>query len=169
MHARNKQPAFTLIEVLMVVLIISILAALVIPQFQESATDAKDATLTHTLQVIRKAIERFRAQHHGKPPGWNGQIETAYWHLVYYSDAAGSVSYVPDAAYPYGPYLPDLPKNPITGGAIFKPSTNPAGETPNENLKISGLVVGWFYDKATGRIAANATGSTSSGVPRIQL
>ncbi len=63
----------------------------------------------------------------------------------------------------------DLPTNPITGTVVFKASRNPASETPNENLKQSGMVVGWFYDRTTGKIAANAEGSTRSGTPRIQL
>ena len=51
----------------------------------------------------------------------------------------------------------------------FKISPNPALEVPNHALKKLGRPIGWFYDPATGRVAPNAEGATSTGVARVSL
>ena len=63
------QRGFTLVELLIVVIILAILAAIVIPQFSSSTTDANEAALDSNLNALRSAIELYKAQHNGVYPG----------------------------------------------------------------------------------------------------
>jgi type II secretion system protein G len=59
-NARRKQRGFTLIEILIVVVILGILAAIVIPQFTNASQDAQVSAVKSQLQTIRSQIELFR-------------------------------------------------------------------------------------------------------------
>jgi general secretion pathway protein G len=60
---------FTLVEILIVVVILGILAAIVIPQFTEASTEAKLSSLCSDLQTIRSQIELYKVQHNDAMPG----------------------------------------------------------------------------------------------------
>jgi len=51
---------FTLVEILIVVVILGILAAIVIPQFTSAADETKQASLRSNLQTIRSQIELYK-------------------------------------------------------------------------------------------------------------
>ena len=59
---RTGRRGFTLIEILIVVVILGILAAIVIPQFSSASQDANDAAVRDQLRTIRLQIEYYRAQ-----------------------------------------------------------------------------------------------------------
>ncbi|MHC5008992.1 MAG: type II secretion system protein, partial [Planctomycetota bacterium] len=59
--ARARQ-AFTLIEILIVVVILGILAAIVIPQFTDASMEAASSNLRSQLQTIRSQIELYNVQ-----------------------------------------------------------------------------------------------------------
>ena len=61
--------AFTLIELLIVVTIIGILAAIAIPNFLEAQTRAKVARVTADMAAIRVALEVYRIDYPDYPPG----------------------------------------------------------------------------------------------------
>ena len=73
---------FTLIEILIVVVILGILAAVVVPQFSNAADDANDAAVRSQLQTLRGQIELYRAQNSGDPDltgtGWTDMIDGNY-------------------------------------------------------------------------------------------
>jgi prepilin-type N-terminal cleavage/methylation domain-containing protein len=79
--ARN---AFTLIEILIVVVILGILAAIVIPQFTNAADDANESGVKSQLQTLRSQIELYRAQNAGTNPAslatgdWSTMIDSGY-------------------------------------------------------------------------------------------
>ena len=62
MRIRTVKRAFTLIEILIVVVILGILAAIVIPQFTDASQDAMDANVRSQLQTIRSQIELHDVQ-----------------------------------------------------------------------------------------------------------
>jgi general secretion pathway protein G len=66
---------FTLIEILIVVVILGILAAIVVPQFTNAADSAKSSSLKSQLQTLRGQCELFYAQTGAYPDlitnGWD--------------------------------------------------------------------------------------------------
>ncbi len=60
--------AFTLIEILIVVVILGILAAIVIPQFTQASTDAQIGNVKTQLNTIRNQVEMFRVRNNGNYP-----------------------------------------------------------------------------------------------------
>ena len=97
--ARSTHRAFTLIEILIVVVILGILAAIVIPQFTDATQAATDSSVRSQLQTIRSTIELYRAQE--RP------LTTAVWHSAN-STAPSDWLLMID-----GDYLQTLPKNPL--------------------------------------------------------
>ena len=79
----NIRKAFTLIEILIVVVILGILAAVVVPQFTNASEDANDAAVRTQLQTLRGQIELYRAQIGSDPTligntGWSQLIDNDY-------------------------------------------------------------------------------------------
>jgi len=98
---------FTLVEILIVVVILGILAAIVIPQFTEASTEAKTSSLMSDLQTVRSQIELYKVQHNDDLPGAGGAtFEQA---LTGKTDIDGAV----DTSGAYGPYLQTIPTNPF--------------------------------------------------------
>src|SRR5262245_37588670 len=62
------RPAFTLVEILIVVVLLAILAAAIMPQFSTSAKDAQESSAAFSLQGLRSQIEIYKAQHAGQTP-----------------------------------------------------------------------------------------------------
>lgn len=64
----RRRSGFTLIEILIVVVILGILAAIVIPQFTDAAQDAGASSARSQLQSLRSQIELHRVQSSGIAP-----------------------------------------------------------------------------------------------------
>ncbi len=79
------RPGFTLIEILVVVVILGILAAVVIPQFTNASDDANDAVVRTQLNTIRGQIVLSRAKvgedpELGESDQWDDLIINDYLH-----------------------------------------------------------------------------------------
>ncbi len=129
--------AFTLVEILIVVVILGILAAIVIPQFTNASEEASTSSLMSQLQTVRSQIELYRVKNNGDVPllvtdGWDVFTEAL--------DANGDPA----------PYLQAAPANPfnsmtdVVDGDSTQADWYDAGED----------TAGWVYDEATGEIAA---------------
>lgn len=160
---------FTLVELLIVVIILAILAAIVVPQFSASTDDAKLAALDSNLSAMRSAIN-FYYQQHGEYPGENssalsGGVSCSTVPTPAASDAAGHAAYqmttytanegqacaIKDATeFPYGPYLREIPNNPFTDSQTI--TTTNDGRLAHTSSSTTG---GWVYDIQSGRIAAD--------------
>src|ERR1700683_1994550 len=60
---RSIARGFTLVEILIVVIILGILAAIVIPQFTNASTDAKKSNMASQDQTIKSQISLYMLQH----------------------------------------------------------------------------------------------------------
>jgi len=134
----EKQNGFTLVEILIVVVILGILAAIVIPQFTEASTEAKTASLMTDLQTMRSQIELYKIQHNDIPP----TLAAFEDQMTGYTNIDGVVQ---QAAGPniYGPYIQQIPKNQFNDL-----DTVVAGPPTGSDL------FGWAYDENTGAIHA---------------
>ena len=64
----KARKGFTLVEILIVVVILGILAAIVIPQFTDASTQSKLSSCRTTLQSMRSQIELYKIQHNDDAP-----------------------------------------------------------------------------------------------------
>jgi general secretion pathway protein G len=68
---RHARRGFTLIELVVVVLVMGILAAVAAPRMFDTASNAKVNSTRQSLMVVRDAIELYKAQN-GTYPGQSG-------------------------------------------------------------------------------------------------
>ena len=135
----RSRKGFTLVEILIVVIILGILAAIVVPQFTEASSDAKLSNLTTNLQSVRAQLELYRLHHNGSYPT---NITDG---LTKKTTSAGVV----DAAGAYGPYMQQFPANPFIDDA-------------DDAVKTDGVAgSGWNYTAATGVFLAHSAGHTT--------
>ncbi len=169
------QRGFTLVELLIVVIILAILAAIVIPQFSSATVDAQEASLDANLTALRSAIDLYRVQHANQYPGavaatgatctvgtaGTGAINTQQAvidQLTKYSSASGTTCSGADPTTKLGPYLrKGIPPDPLTNNAALAVST--AG-TPLAPAAATG---GWAYDVKTGQLVMNSNANDSKG------
>ncbi len=142
---RKKQASgFTLVEILIVVIILGILAAIVIPQFTNASTDARKSNLTSQLQTIRSQVSLYRVQHADKWPTSDGTLAGTWdWTKMTGMTNAKGTSDTSDGAVNLGPYLQAEPVNPLNGE---KAMGTAAGDG-----------IGWVFDTTNGKIFATGT------------
>ena len=133
---RNK--GFTLVEILIVVVILGILAAIVVPQFTDASQQAVKGALASQLQTINAQVELYRVQNTGTLPhadaddplddagthnGWGVLVENNF--------------------------LKDEPNNGYTR------STNVVVGAYTGDPATTGDDPGWAYDDLSGEVFAN--------------
>jgi len=112
---RKIRSGFTLIEILIVVIILGILAAIVIPQFSSASNDARKSNVVTTVQTLRSQIALYKLQHADKLPNLVGgtPTSTANWdQFTKKTDVTGAVA---TTGVTFGPYMQDVPVNSLTG------------------------------------------------------
>ncbi len=138
---QRKQKGFTLVEILIVVIILGILAAIIIPQFTEASGEAKQSNLESNLQTLRSQCELYKVQHNDLYP-WQNTVTGIYEdanlidRLTKYSNAAGEISDNKDEinGFVYGPYFQTVPINPFCANATEDATfENVEGGAPSDN------------------------------------
>jgi general secretion pathway protein G len=140
-----KGNRLTQIEILVVVIVLCVVAAIVIPQFSAAGEEAKLSMLVSDLQTIRSQIQLYKLQHNSELPTKNGvTFEKA---MTKYTKADGTPA-KPQAPGDgiYGPYLHMIPKNAFNNSNVI--STG-AGAPPGDNSS------GWYFNVTTGAFNAN--------------
>jgi len=159
---------FTLVEVLIVVVILGILAATVLPQFNLSTSDSQEAALVQNLQILRSQIDLYRFQHSGDYPGEG--TPTFEDQMLKSTQLDGTVGDV--GQYAYGPYIAgQVPSNPYNGKrglSVISTDISAVVAGPT-NVDAGAVEAGWIYRKDTGQIKANTVGTASDGTPLDDL
>ncbi len=62
--------AFSITELVIVLAILGIMAAIVLPCFNGQATQAKSAVAKDSLRILREAIDLYASRHGGTSPGY---------------------------------------------------------------------------------------------------
>jgi prepilin-type N-terminal cleavage/methylation domain-containing protein len=68
--------AFTLVELVVVIMILGILAAIAAPRLLGASNQAFDNAARQSLGVVRNAIDKYTAEHAGAIPGADGLEDT---------------------------------------------------------------------------------------------
>ena len=103
---RPIRRGFTLVEILIVVIILGILAAIVIPQFTSASEDARKNSASSLLQTIRAQIELYKLQHGDRWPTSTGTTAGTF-------DWTGLTGTTTFGGNSFGPYLQQTPVNPF--------------------------------------------------------
>lgn len=91
---RNKKGGFSLLELLAVVTILGIIAAIIVPRVTISSDTAKQRVRDHHKATINSAVERY-------------YVDTGSWPANDLTDIGTDPDYFPDG----------LPTNPVDGSA----------------------------------------------------
>ncbi len=132
-NACRSSAGFTLVEMLIVVVILAILAAVVIPSFTNASDKAKASTTLSQLRHVRDQVARYRFDHRDT---WPDLVTHQWMPLLQKTDSDGNIS---DTAR-FGPYLVNPPLNPYTNSMTV-------GAASAANL-------GWVYDITNGHLDA---------------
>jgi general secretion pathway protein G len=133
---------FTLVEILIVVVILGILAAIVIPQFTNATQDAQGGNLRAQLASLNRQIELYRARNNNAAP-----ITTA---------AANWTALVS------GNYIKAAPSNPAS--SLADKTSLSVAATGNGSASTSWLyrsdtntLMASFFNEATGAVTSTGT------------
>ena len=142
---RLKAKGFTLIELMIVVAIIGILAAIAIPRF---------------AQMLEKSRE-------GSTKGNLGSIKSAA--SIYYGDTQGiwPTTLQAFSGYAFSKYLDNVSPVKVTG-AFVGGSSSPAGALVTMTTASSvpnNSSTGWMYDSNFGNVYVNSTVKDSKSIP----
>lgn len=108
----TNAPGFSLVELLIVVSVLGILAALVVPKFTDASVKARSAATKDTLSSTRTALQRYKLEHNDTYP----DIDDLWGALTGKTDKDGT----PNAAGDFGPYLKSDPINPYTSSSTVQ-------------------------------------------------
>lgn len=86
MENSGKTRGFTLVEILIVVVVIGILAAIVVPQFTDAASQARATSMHTQLISMRNQIEVYRVRNSQSIPGGNSGSVTDVWNALINND-----------------------------------------------------------------------------------
>lgn len=166
-----KDDAFTLIELVIVITILAILAAVAIPIFQNLQTSARNAATKGAVGAIRQAISQYRANEiangrsdgsgSGGAAGWPSTGQVMDWHCIGYNSSL-----------PHVMELADLPPNPWASVTTYVTvgqgdCVGAAGPFTPKGIVTTTVNAGWRYKQFDGQFWANS--AENDGTPSFDL
>ena len=147
MKSMKRNYAFTLVEILIVVCILGIVAAIVAPHYSNATTKAKEAAAKEILQMLQTTIERYATNNNGVPPGHPLNDDT------YMASGALFIIHLEKG------YLSKMPVNPFNKLDTVKTihQINPMPEAADDTS-------GWIYQSSTKTIRLNNQGNDTEGI-----
>ncbi len=163
----RKEKAFTLVEILIVVVVLGIIAGVVLSMVSGSVISARESTVAHELHMLRRYALIYTSQHLEVSPGYpDGDTTQAPTEQVFIdqmtmsSNTSGQTAAVGTAGFPRGPYLMKIPVNPLnhkdTVQVLGDSAVFPANADDSH---------GWIYKPATSEVRADCGGTDDSGKP----
>lgn len=153
-----------MIEILIVVVILGILAAIVVPQMSGAAQAARESTLKDAVRYLRGQVKVYRAQHRDIAPGFPGGDSLAtptasdfVEQMTQYSDENSVTHNTATDRFKFGPYLSKMPANPMSN--LDTITVIAAGDP----IPAADNSTGWFYKPDTMEVVPNTTGTDSAG------
>lgn len=117
----RKNSAFSLVELLIVIIIIAVLAAVAIPRFANSTDRSKQSALRANLKLYRNAVELFKADTGAYPASMADLAATAA--PASGLDSAGNAQAITAADWK-GPYIQTIENDPISSAAFTYSTTS---------------------------------------------
>lgn len=157
--------AFTLVEILIVVVLLGILAVVVVPLLADGATSARESALAGDLKLMRTFIQVYTGQHREVSPGYPDGDQSVAPTEDAFRDQATSSSTIGGqtaprgtAGFRLGPYLSRIPVNPFnklsTVRVLADGEALPAAASGD---------FGWVCRPQTGEIRADNVGADITG------
>ena len=157
--------AFTLVEILIVVVLLGILALVIIPMVSQGAISARESALECDLHMLRRYTLIYKGQHMEVAPGYpNGDKTQAPTEQAFHdqitmaTNTAGATAAVGTPGYPRGPYLMKLPVNPLN----HKDTVQVLGDGDSFPANADDSH-GWIYKPATQEVRGDCTGTGDNG------
>jgi general secretion pathway protein G len=139
--AACNRSGFTLVELVVVIMILGIIAAIALPRVLGTADSATDNGLRHSLSVVRGAIDRYMADHEGQKPG----------------DAGSEADFIDDIReYLRGGKLPVCPVGTAENNEVHVFS----GGDIETQISATSSAKSWLYDSSTGEFYINCADPT---------
>jgi len=147
-----RASGFTLVEILIVVVILGILAAIVVPQFTNAANEARGGNVQTQQTTLETQLELWAARNNGNYPdlatdGW-GDVATALTMI-----GEGYIKAAPRNPFTQAPADPTA----VTNVAMADPPAADAEADAGDGSR------GWIYDQSNGLIRADGWDADGDG------
>jgi len=159
----SKYHGFTLVEILIVVTILGIMAAIMIPKFSNATEETRENMMKEELRMLRTQIATYRAQHWDTCPGYDdgGNISEQSFidQLTLFTDENGNTNAVAGPVFKYGPYLREIPENPLNNKSSIRMIPD-GGAMPGAGTDVDG----WIFKPEENILRSDSPGTDKYGV-----